>query len=135
MRRSFVNLRLADWSKFKEDVESSIPESAPISASKGEKIFCDVILRAAKRNIPTGYRQNFIPNLPPEARPIRDRRDRLRAADPAHPELAAVERELRDVCDKATYAAFEEELENTDYKTNSPKFANLVRRLCGKQIF
>ena len=74
-------------------------------------------------------------NLPPEAVPLRNQRDSLCASDPAHPDLPALERQIRDVCDKASHEAFNKELSDTGYQTNSPKFANLVRRISGKHVY
>ena len=129
-RRSFVNLRRADWEKFTSDLETFIPQSPPVSCSKGEKIFRNAVLKAARRNIPAGYRRDFVPNLPPEAVPIRNRRDALRASNPGHPDLPDLERQLRQVCDIAVH-----DKQDTEYQTNSPKFTNLVRRLSGKRIY
>ena len=134
-RRSFLNMRKADWAGFTRDVDSFLPQSLPTSCVKGEKVFRNAVLKASRRNTPAGYRRDFIPNLPPEAVAIRDGRDALRASDPDSPELPALERELRDVCNKATYETFNKELENTEYGSNSTKFAHLVNRLSGKKKF
>ena len=42
---------------------------------------------------------------------------------------------MREACDKARYEEFDKELSDTGYQTNSPRFANLVRRISGKRIF
>ena len=111
---------------------------APLRAPKQQYIplqqhaFAEPLL---KRNIPAGFRHDFVPNLPPEAVVIRDRRDALRASDPTNPELSVLERQLREACDQATRDRFNEELENTEYETNSPKFASLVGRLSGKRVY
>ena len=42
---------------------------------------------------------------------------------------------MRDVCDKAAHEAFNQELADTEYQTNLPRFANLCRRISGKRIF
>merc|ERR1712183_909980 len=86
-------------------------------------------------SIPAGYRKDFVPNLTPEAASLRDQRDSLRAANPAHPDIPAIERQLRDVCNKHAYETFDKELADTGYQSNSPKFANLVRRISGKRIY
>ena len=124
-QRSYINLRRADWDKFTSELELLIPQAPPPTCAKGERILCDAIHTAAKHNIPAGYRKNFVPNLPPEAVPIRDQRDSLRASNPAHPDLPGLERQLRDVCDKAAHEAFNQELADTAFQTNSPRFANL----------
>ena len=92
------------------------------------------VLKSARKNIPAGYRKDFVPNLPPEAVRVRDRRDALRAANPRDPEIVVLEKEIRDICNKAAHEEFNEELEKTDYQENSSKFVNLVRRLSGRRV-
>ena len=55
--------------------------------------------------------------------------------EPQDLEIAVLEREIRDICDKAAHEEFAKELEDTNYETNSPKFVNLVRRLSGKREY
>ena len=100
-----------------------------MSCTEGEKILRRCVLNASKRNIPAGYRHNFVPNLPNDAIPIRDERDALRASNPGNPRIATLERDLRKVCDAATREKFDGELAQSDCQTNNPKFVDLVRRM------
>ena len=59
--------------------------------------------------------RDFVPNLPPEAIPIHNQRDTLRASNPAHPDIPVLERQLREVCDKAAHDVFDKELADTAY--------------------
>ena len=132
---SYVNLRKADWANFTSDLESHIPLTPPSSCAKGEKILRDAVDKAAKRNIPAGFRKDFIPNFPPEAIPLRAQRDQLRAANPRDPQIAVLERQIRTACDKEAHKAFDKELEEADPLSYSTKFSNLVRRLSGKRVY
>ena len=86
-----------------------------------------------KRNIRAGFLPNFVPNLPPEAVPVRNWCDILRAANPRDPQIAVLELEIRDICDKAAHESFNRELEDASYSCPT-KFSSLVRRISGKRI-
>ena len=91
-RRSYTNFRLADWDKWKEEVEERVSRlPAPSNASTGEKAFRRVLLDASRRHIPTGYHKSFRPSLCPEARDLMKERDSRRARDPADPSLEALQ--------------------------------------------
>lgn len=134
-QRSYVNLRKADWAAFTAELESLVPVDLPSSCAKGERLLRDAVNTAAKHAIPAGYRFDFVPGLPPEAVAVRDERDRVRAANPRDPQVAALERQVRDLCDMAAREEFNKELQGPDGQSNPTKFADLVRRLSGKRVF
>ena len=134
-RKSFTNFRRANWTNFTSDLEGFLPATPPSSCAKGEKVLRNAVLKSSRRNIPAGFRHDFTPSLPPEAVPVRDRRDALRAANPHDPEIAVLERQMREICDKAKRDEFNEELASADGYACSSKFVNLVRRLSGKRVF
>lgn len=84
----FVNFNKADWNgfyNFVEDRFSNInPEENPL---KGEKVFREIIKKAANRYIPKGRIPNVIHNIPSEAVNLINERDNLREVDPRNPRI------------------------------------------------
>ena len=89
--RSFTNFRLANWVGFvkeTEDLFAALPSPSPSSCAKDEKTFRDILLRASKHNIPSGFRRNFIPGLPPSAKDLIAKRDELRSRNSVDPAIS-----------------------------------------------
>lgn len=66
--KSYTNFRKADWAVFIRECEAefrSLP--MPSSVGAGEKVFRDVLLKAAKHAIPAGYCRNYTPGMSKEA--------------------------------------------------------------------
>jgi putative aminopeptidase FrvX len=60
----------------------------PTSMAKGKKVLRHVLLMAAKHNIPSGYRKDYIPDLSTEAKHLVNQRDEARSRDPKDPDDA-----------------------------------------------
>ena len=94
-KRTFVNLRRADWEGFEAEIEEKIASSPiPSSVSKGESTLRQAILKAAKHHIPAGRRPKFQPCLPPEAVKMAKERDHLRETDPANPQITTLNSQI-----------------------------------------
>ena len=87
-RRTFLNLRKADWSGFEELIDDALAhEELPTDINKGIAVFNAAVIRAAKRHIPAGRIPHFQPGLPREAVTLASSRDQLRAVDPTNPQV------------------------------------------------
>ena len=130
--KTYVNFHRANWANFTRDLDAALPATPPTSCTAGE-VLRRAIHAASRRNIPAGFRHDFVPNFPPAAAAARDRRDALRAADPSDPRIAEAGREIRVACNQAARERFNEELSSAD--GCSSKLANLIRRVSGKRIY
>ena len=55
LRRTYVNLKKADWDRYRQEVETALSKrSLPTDCQRDEKIFRTVLLNAASHHIPTG---------------------------------------------------------------------------------
>jgi hypothetical protein len=69
LQRTFMNFYKADWAGFVSESELLISkEPLPTSVAKGEKVLRRDLQTAAKHNIPSGFRKDYIPGLPTEAK-------------------------------------------------------------------
>ena len=74
--------------------EAFAAEPPPTSAAQGASVFQRVLSDAAKHSIPSGRRPNFIPGIPREVITLREESDRLRARDPASPDIDRLSQEI-----------------------------------------
>jgi hypothetical protein len=67
------------------------------SVAKGQKIFTKVLQTVARRNMPSGFRKDYIPGLPTEAKHLINQRDEVRRRDPKDPDVARLNNEISEV--------------------------------------
>ena len=80
--RTFTNFKKADWQKFTEDTEIEFSkQQTPPDIYKGEKIFREILNKAAKNSIPSGRIKNVYPQVPTEAANKIRERDTLRKTE------------------------------------------------------
>ena len=83
-KKSIMNLRTADWSKYADALESATVEMTTLDHNadvcKAEKEFRGAIISAARSNIPCGRRPAAIPGLTREITQLMEDRDSLRAS-------------------------------------------------------
>jgi hypothetical protein len=81
--RTFINFRLADWSRFLAEIVAGFTDLPyTISCASGERIFWDIVLKASGHSIPFGRRKEYTPGLPCEAVPLARCHDNLHHVDP-----------------------------------------------------
>ena len=81
--KTYTNFRKANWPKFIHEVELILrAKPLPTSAARGEKVFREALLIAAKRSIPAGCRQECVSGLSQEVVEKMERRDVLRRSNP-----------------------------------------------------
>jgi hypothetical protein len=133
LQRTFTNFHKADWSGFIRESELLISsEPLPTSVAKGEKVFRRVLLTAAKHNIPSGYRKDYIPSIPTAAKHLINQRDEVRRRNPKDPDVARLNGEISEVVRVSKRLRWSEKLDSSSYKQNPNKFWSLLRSLSGK---
>ena len=94
-KKSTMNLRKADWSKYADALESSVADMTTLDHNadvrEAEKEFRSAINSAACSSIPCGRRPAAIPGLTREITQLMEKRDTLRAS--LHDNSSAEERE------------------------------------------
>ena len=77
LRRTYVNLKMADWDGYREEVETALSKrSLPTDCQRDEKIFRTVLLKAASHL--TGRHRLHEEPVPAEILDVMTRRDDLR---------------------------------------------------------
>ena len=88
LRRTYVNLKKADWDRYRQEVETALNKrSLATDFQRGEKIFRTVLLKAASHHIPTGRHRLHEEPVAAEILDVMTRRDDLHKRDPTSPEL------------------------------------------------
>ena len=88
LRRTYVNLKKADWDRYIQEVETALSKhSLPTYCQRDEDIFRTVLLKVASHHIPTGRHILHEEPAPAEIMHVMTRRDDLCKRDPTSPEL------------------------------------------------
>ena len=77
LRRAYVNLRKANWDRYRQEVEALSKRSLPTDCQRDEKIFRTVLLKAASHHIPTRRHRLHEEHVPAEILDVMNRRDDL----------------------------------------------------------
>ena len=84
----YINLRKADWTRYRQEIECKLSSSHPTDCQKAKKLFRATLLKAASHHIPTGSRRLYMLHVPAESLAMVKERDDLRKQDPASPRLS-----------------------------------------------
>ena len=137
VRRTYVNLKKADWEGWTKYVEVGVANlSAPTSCSRGTTNFNRVIERANKKFIPCGSRKNYKPSFPAEASRLKERRNILREENHEDPEIGELNQQIGQVIKEAGEEAWREKLQEVDprHTSNTKPFWNVIKGLSGKSV-
>ena len=96
LRRTYVNLKKANWDRYKQEVEAALNKrSLPTDCQRDEKIFRTVLLNAASHHIPTVRHRLHEEPVPVEILDVMTRQDDLRKRDHTLPELPRVNYDIQ----------------------------------------
>ena len=97
LRRTYVNLKKADWDRYKQEVETALSKrSLPTDYQRDEKIFRTVLLKAASHHIPTGRHRLHEDLVPAEILDVMTIRDDIRTRDPTSHELPRLNKAIQN---------------------------------------
>ena len=133
LRRTYVNLKKADWDSYRQEVETALSKrSLPTDCQRDEKIFHTVLLKAASHHIPTGrHRFNEEP-VPAEILDVMTRRDDLRKRDPTSPELPRLNYDIQNRIYAHKRQNWRDFVETLDQKTDVSKLWRTIKGVDGK---
>ncbi|XP_036340625.1 uncharacterized protein LOC118749989 [Rhagoletis pomonella] len=95
-RRTYVNIKKANWDGFRDYVNTHIGAlPTPPDARIAERKFRTVLNAAAARFIPAGRIPEIRPGFPTEAARLADVRDRTRRANPEDPSIKDLNAEIK----------------------------------------
>ena len=130
--RTFTNFKKADWQKFTEDTEIEFSkQETPPDIYKGEKIFREILNKAAKNSIPSGRIKNVYPQVPTEAANKIRERDSLRKTDPTAPDIERLNKEINKEINDYKRDKWRETITNVNRKLDSSKLFKLIKALNG----
>ena len=129
-RRTFINIRKANWPAFERSVESAMRQR-PLCGNihVGLRDFNNVILRAVKKHVPTGRVTNYSPGFPKEARDLAASRDAIRAADPQAAELRELNEKIEKIANDHKRDRWREHVESLDIRSHPAQLWGTLKGL------
>ena len=95
-RRTYINFKKADWSRYAEACEKYMVEAGETrTVEQAEKTFRKAVNKASYLFIPTGRIQYFQPTLPASAKSLADERDRKRRLNPTDEALNDLNKQIK----------------------------------------
>ena len=121
------NFRKANWEKFTAELDARI-SSIEADAEKYED-FRKLVWEVAKRHIPRGCRENYIPCLNDESKELYEKYIKAYNADPFSEETIQLGEELTSLLADESTQRWIELITNTDMTHNSKKAWATIKRL------
>ena len=133
LRRTYVNLKKADWDRYRQEVETALNMcSFPTYCQRDEKIFRTVLHKAASHHIPTGRHRLHEEPVPAEILDVMTRRDDLRKRDPTSPKLPRLNYDIHNrifAHKRKKWRAF---VETLDQKIDVTKLWRTIKGIDGR---
>ena len=132
-RRTYVNLKRANWERYEQEIEDKLDSyPQPENCQKDEKIFRNVLLKAASHHIPSG-RHRVNPNpVPAEILAKMTERDELRKQDPSSPDLHRLNNDITRAISNHKQQKWREFVETLDNKTDNTKLWRTIKGIEGE---
>jgi hypothetical protein len=129
-KTTYINLAKANWTKFAKEVEDALDlVPAPISVSRDERTFRDILLTASKHHIPSGRHVFQKQPLPAEALPLIQQRDELRASDPTSSEIPELNDCITSIIQQSKRDKWRESMSSFNPRTDIKKLWRTVKGL------
>ena len=133
LRRTYVNLKKANWDRYRQEVESALSKrSLPTDCQRDEKIFRTVLLKAASHHIPTGRHRLHEEHVPAEILDVMTIRDDLRKRDPTSHELPRLNYDTRNRIYAHKRQKWRDCVETLDQKTDVTKLWRTIKGIDGR---
>jgi hypothetical protein len=87
---------------------------------------------ASSHNIPSGFRKDFIPGLPADAKHLIKQRDELRVLDPCDPEIPTLNDNIAEAIHIFKRQKWTNKLNSSTHRADPSKFWPLLKHLSGK---
>ena len=131
LRRTYVNLKKADWDRYRQEVETALSKrSLPTDRQRDEKIFRTVLLKAASHHIPTGRPR--LHEEPAEILGVITRRDDLRKRDPTSSELPRLNYDIQNRIYAHKRQKWRDFVETLNQKTDVTKLWRTIKGIDGR---
>ena len=120
LRRTYVNLKKADWDRYRQEVETALSKrSLPTDCQRDEKIFRTVLHKA--HHIPTGRPRLHEEPVSAMILDVMTRRDDLHKRDPTSPELPRLNYDIQNCIYAHKRQKWRDFVETLDQKTDFTK--------------
>ena len=128
LRRTYVNLKKADWERYRQEVETALSKrSLSTDCQRDQKIFRTVLLKAASYHIPTGRHRLHEEPVPADILDVMPRRDNLRKRDPTSSELPRLNYDTHHRIYAHTRQTWIDFVETLDQKTDATKLWRTIK--------
>lgn len=133
-KKSFQNFNKANWSLYRDLSDEGFEAvSAPTSVDAGEAEFRAILLRAARRAIPSGNFGQYKPGIDAEVRRLIEERDTIRLTDSSSPELHSLNLTINKTIDNNKKERWRDFISSIDPKTESSKLWKTIKKLNNSQ--
>ena len=130
-RRKYVNFAKADWDGFKSFMEDSIQNLPQGDLLQSERAFRNKMQKAARKFIPNGRISTVQPGFPTAAAKLADETNKLRAQNPAAPQINEMNKKIRDLVEEHRREKWTEHLEKCDLRSGVKCLWNTIKTLSG----
>jgi hypothetical protein len=119
---TYTNFKRAKWGLWTSETESLFRNATqPASCSQGVKSFQNVLLKASKHHIPSGFRKDFRSGVPRAAVSLTEERDRRRSIDPHDPELPRLNLEISEMVRCENRKVWQESVQSSKHRASLDK--------------
>jgi hypothetical protein len=131
--RTYTNFKRAKWGLWTSETENLFRNAPkPISCLQGVKSFQNILLKASKHHILSGFRKDLRSGVPRAAVSLAEERDRRRSIDPHDPKLPRINQEISEIVRCENRKAWQESVESSRHRASPDKYWRLIKILSGK---
>ena len=129
-----MNFAKRDWDGFKSFMEDSIQNLPQGDLLQSERAFRNKMQKAARKFIPNGRIPTVQPGFPTAAAKLADERNKLRAQNPAAPQINEMNKKSRDLVEEHRRDKWTEHLEKCDLRSGVKTLSGNVKKIGSQDI-
>ena len=123
------NYKKANWRGFSEELEQKIKRIVPISSNYDK--FANLVKKTARRHIPRGCREQYIPGLSKESSKLYEEYRTMFEDDPFSEDTIEVGKQVTESIYQERRKTWQTMIESADMSKNSKKAWSTIRKLRG----
>ena len=133
-RRTYINIKKADWARYAEACDKYIAEAGDtITVEQDEKTLWKAVNKASGLFIPTSRIHHFLPTLPASAKSLADERDRKCRLNTTDETLNDLKKQIQKLVVEGKRPKWQSAVDTCDHRTGISHLWRLVKGLSVKQ--